>query len=220
MSTVESNDPALQPSVAAEFLALADLLESAAAKQWDTPSLCAGWRVREVVAHMTMPERYPEDKFMAELRRREFDFGRLSDEIASRDAGLPASDLLASLRSEVMQHWTPPGGGYHGALNHVVIHGLDMTVPLGVPRPSPDGTIRIVLDDLTSGGIHQHFGTSIEGRSLQATDLAWSYGSGQALHGRATDLALVLCGRTLPAGRIKGKPLQKATQTTADNTGR
>jgi len=202
-----TDDTDLQPVVAAEFLALADLLGSATQAQWNTPSLCAGWRVREVIAHMTMAARYPEDKFMAELRRCEFDFGRLSNEIASRDAGLPTSELLANLRSEVMQHWTPPGGGYHGALNHVVIHGLDVTVPLGVPRRSPDDTIRIVLDDLTTGGVHQHFGTSIEGRSLQATDLDWSYGSGPALHGKAEDLALLLCSRTVPAGRIEGEPL-------------
>jgi len=106
-----------------------------------------------------------------------------------------------------MQHWTPPGGGYHGALNDVVIHGLDVTVPLGVPRRSPEHTIRIVLDDLTTGGVHHHFGTSIEGRSLQTTDLNWSYGSGPALRGKAGDLALLLCGRTIPAGRIEGKPL-------------
>ncbi len=136
-----TNDADLQPAVAAEFLALADLLDSATDAQWDTPSLCAGWRAREVIAHMTMAARYSEEEFMAELRRCDFDFSRLSNEIAARDAELPASELVASLRSEVMQHWTPPGGGWHGALNHVVIHGLDVTVPLGVPRRSPDATI-------------------------------------------------------------------------------
>ena len=101
----------------------------------------------------------------------------------------------------------PPGGGYHGALNHVVIHGLDVTMPLEVPRRSPDETIRVVLDDLTEGGGHAHFGTGIEGRSLQATDLDWSHGSGPALRGAAEDLALVICGRTVPAGRLEGKPI-------------
>jgi uncharacterized protein (TIGR03083 family) len=202
-----TNDADLQPAVAAEFLALADLLDSATEAQWDTPSLCAGWRVREVIAHMTMAARYSEEEFMAELRRCDFDFSRLSNEIAARDAELPASDLVASLRSEVMQHWTPPGGGRHGAVNHVVIHGLDVTVPLGVPRRSPDATIRVVLDDLTAGGVHAHFGTSIEGRSLHVTDLDWSYGSGPVLHGPAEYFALVLCGRTIPDGRLEGKPL-------------
>ena len=202
-----NDDDDLQSAVAAEFLALAGLLGSATEAQWDTPSLCAGWRVREVIAHMTMAARYSEEEFMAELRRCEFDFGRLSNEVAARDAELPASELVASLRSEVMQHWTPPGGGWHGALNHVVIHGLDVTVPLGVPRRSPDATIRVVLDDLTAGGVQAHFGTSIEGRSLQATDLDWSYGSGQALRGPAEYLALVMCGRSVPEGRLEGEPL-------------
>jgi uncharacterized protein (TIGR03083 family) len=204
-----TDDASLQPAVAAEFLALADLLESATDAQWDTPSLCEGWRVREVVAHMTMAARYPEDKFMAELRRCDFDFGRLSNEIASRDAGLPPAELVASLRSDTMQHWVPPGGGYHGALNHVVIHGLDITVPLGVPRRSTDETIRIVLDELTRGHVHVRFGTNIDGRWLQATDLDWSYGSGPMLRGAAEDLALMLCGRALPPERIEGEPLSQ-----------
>jgi uncharacterized protein (TIGR03083 family) len=202
-----TNDADLQPAVAAEFVALADLLAAATEAQWDTPSLCAGWRVREVVAHMTMAARYAEDQFMAELRRFDFDFGRLSNEIADRDAALPADELVANLRSDVMAQWMPPGGGYHGALNHVVIHGLDITVPLGVPRRSPDDTIRIILDDLTRGDVHERFGTSIEGRSLQATDIDWSYGSGPPLRGKAEDLAVVLCGRVLPAGRLDGEPL-------------
>jgi uncharacterized protein (TIGR03083 family) len=202
-----NDDAGLQPAVAAEFVALAGLLESATEAQWDTPSLCAGWRVREVIAHMTMAARYSEEEFMAELRRYEFDFGRLSDEVAARDAELPASELVACLRSEVMRHWTPPGGGWHGALNHVVIHGLDVTVPLGVPRRSPDATILVVLDDLTAGGVQARFATSIEGRSLQATDLDWSYGSGPALRGPAELLAVVMCGRKVPGGRLEGEPL-------------
>jgi uncharacterized protein (TIGR03083 family) len=70
---------------------LTSLICSGTETQWDTPSLCAGWRVREVIAHMTMAARYPQDQFMAELRRCDFDFGRLSNEIASRDAELPLS---------------------------------------------------------------------------------------------------------------------------------
>jgi uncharacterized protein (TIGR03083 family) len=211
MTTPPATDDAhLQPTVAAEFTSLADLLAAASDAQWDTPSLCEGWRVREVVAHMTMAARYSEEQFMTELRRCDFDFTRLSNEVAGRDASLPAAELVANLRSDVMQRWIPPGGGYHGALNHVVIHGLDVTVPLGVPRRSPDNTIRVVLDDLTAGGGHAHFGTVIDGRHLQASDLDWSHGSGPLLRGAAGDLALAMCGRAVPAGRVRGKPLQRA----------
>jgi uncharacterized protein (TIGR03083 family) len=205
-----TDDAHLQPVVAAEFISLADLLAAASPSQWDTPSLCEGWRVREVIAHMTMAARYSEAEFMAELQRCEFDFTRLSNEVASRDASLPAEELVANLRSDVMQHWAPPGGGYHGALNHAVIHGLDVTVPLGAPRQPPDATIRVVLDDLAQGGGHAHFGTVIDGRRLEASDLDWSHGSGPVLRGAAEDLALAMCGRAVPAGRLDGEPLKRS----------
>jgi len=54
-------DAQLQPAVAAEFASLADLLAAATDAQWDTPSMCEGWRVREVVAHLTMAARYSEE---------------------------------------------------------------------------------------------------------------------------------------------------------------
>ncbi len=132
-----ADDAHLQPAVAAEFASLAGLLAAATDAQWDTPSMCRGWRVREVVAHMTMPARYSEEEFNTGFWRCGFDFTRLSNEMASRDASLQADQLVAGLRSGIMQRWTPPGGGYHGALTHVVIHGLDVTVPLGGPRCSP-----------------------------------------------------------------------------------
>jgi uncharacterized protein (TIGR03083 family) len=202
-----TDDASLQPLVAAECLALAAVLEGLTEDDWEIPSLCEGWRVREVVAHLTMPSRYDEDAFMAELHARDFDFGRASNEIAARDAELPTVQLLACLRSDALLHWTPPGGGYHGALNHAVIHGLDVTVPLEVERRPPDETMRTVLDDLTVGGVHAHFGTSITGRRLEASDLDWSHGSGRVLRGPAAELALLLCGRAVTPGRVTVEPL-------------
>jgi uncharacterized protein (TIGR03083 family) len=205
--TEPADDAYLQPTVAAELTSLANLLDKASNAQWDTASLCAGWRVREVVAHMTMAARYPQEQFMAELQRCGFDFTRLSNEIAARDANLPSGELIANLRSEVMQHWAPPGGGYHGALNHAVIHGLDVTVPLGAPRLAPDETIRVILEDLTGGDVNARFGMDIAGRHLQATDLDWSFGAGPMLRGPAADLALAICGRSVAPGRLEGAPL-------------
>jgi uncharacterized protein (TIGR03083 family) len=208
--TEQTDDAYLQPAVAAEFGRLADLLDAASDAQWDTPSLCAGWRVREVIAHLTMAARYSEEEFMAELQRCGFDFTRLSNEIAARDASLPADELIKNLRSEVMRHWAPPGGGYHGALNHVVIHGLDVTVPLGVPRLAPDETMEVILDDLTQGDGTVRFGVEFAGRRLQATDLDWSFAAGPVLRGAAADLALAICGRSVPPGRLEGAPLARA----------
>ena len=194
----------LEAAVAAEFLALAELLDGLADDAWDTPSLCAGWRVREVAAHLSMPVRYSPEEFHAKLRECGGDFTRLSDRVAFSDAALPTDVLVGNLRDEMMHRWVPPGGGPMGALNHVVIHGLDVTVPLDQSRRPPEETIRAVLDDLTKGGTHAHFGVSLAGLSLRATDMEWSFGSGTPVTGPAADLALFLCGRTLPDGRAEG----------------
>jgi uncharacterized protein (TIGR03083 family) len=195
----------LQPLVAGTFFALAELLDAMPAERWDIASLCEGWRVREVVAHVTMPARYSQEAFMAELREDDFDFSRLSNRIASRDATLPTSELIANLRDDALHRWTPPDGGYHGALNHVVIHSLDITVPLGESRCASDTATRTALDDLTAGGGNAHFGTDIRGRGLHATDIDWSYGSGPQLSGPAGELAAQICGRTVPTGRLRGE---------------
>ena len=193
----------LRAAVTTEFTGLADLLDSLPEAGWDTPSLCAGWRVREVVAHMTMPVRYSPAQFVAELQACDGDFTRLSNVVASRDAALPVGELIGNLRDDALHGWTPPGGGARGALNHVVIHGLDVTVPLGAGRRPPDETLRAVLDDLTRGGTHAHFGFDLTGHRLRATDLDWSFGSGRPISGAAQDLALLVCGRTLPPGRVQ-----------------
>jgi uncharacterized protein (TIGR03083 family) len=200
--TTTLTDSDLQRRTANELVALADVLDAVPPAQWDAPSLCTGWRVREVIAHLTMPARYTSERFMAELAAHDFDFGRLSDAVAARDAGLPTAELIANLRSETLQHWAPPEGGQRGALNHVVVHSLDVTVPLAARRREDAQTMRVVLDDLTAGGVHAHFGTAIDGRRLEATDVDWSYGSGPVLRGPAHHLVLALCGRAVPGWQL------------------
>jgi uncharacterized protein (TIGR03083 family) len=188
-------DDQLQLLVADAYLRLADLLDSMPADAWDRPSLCELWRVREVVAHVTMPARYDEAAFMAELKADNYDFGQLSNRIAARDGALATDQLLADLRNERLHQWQPPGGGAAGALNHAVVHGLDVTVPLGAQRCCTDDAIRAVLGGLTVGGTHEHFGTDISGRTFVATELDWRYGSGPEVRGTAADIALQMCGR-------------------------
>ncbi len=136
---------------------------------------------------------------MAELKQDEFDFTRLSNRIAARDAEFPAAQLVADLRAQRLHEWQPPGGGPEGALNHAVVHGLDVTVPLGAQRRCSDDAIRLVLDQLTVGGVHGHFGTDISGRRFEATDIPWSFGRGETFRAPSERIALQICGRQLPS---------------------
>src|SRR5690606_39088317 len=115
-------------------------------EQWDAPTLCDGWRVREVVAHTTMPFRTSLGRTLVELVKARGDVNRMADRCARRDAAeLTAEKLLASLRHNIAHRWAPPGGGVHGALSHEVIHGLDITVGLGLDRRVPLARVAAVL---------------------------------------------------------------------------
>ena len=198
-----SDGPELATAIAEEYLALAELLASSPAAVWEAPSLCAGWRTREVVAHVTMPTRYSTPQFMAELEAVDGDFGRLSNLVATRDAELPIDRLLDDLRSPLLHAWQPPGGGGEGALTHCVIHGLDIIEAVPLERKIPEASVRAVLDLLSAPGHPELFGVELSGVRLQADDMAWSLGAGDVVSGTGQALVLVLSGRCLPPGRLR-----------------
>jgi uncharacterized protein (TIGR03083 family) len=201
----------LMPTITAERRAFGDVLSGLAGSDWDAASLCSGWRVREVVAHMTMPFRYPAPRFLAELVRSRGNFARMSDRVARRDAQAPVGTLLAGWLTNVDNRWQPPGGGLKGALTHDVVHGLDITIPLGIEHPVSEATLRVVLDNATSPLNLKHFGMDLSGTRLEADDLDWAFGEGEPLHGAARHLLMVLMDRRLPAGVLSGAQTARFT---------
>ncbi|WP_438485526.1 maleylpyruvate isomerase family mycothiol-dependent enzyme [Streptomyces sp. S186] len=196
----------IRAAIAAERRELADMLDALTPEQWDAPSLCAGWRVREVAAHMSLGFRYSLPKVAAELIKARGSLHRMTDRCARRDAAaLPPAALAAALRDNAHHPWTPPVGGLASALGHDVVHGLDIAVPLGLDRRVPEDRLRILLAGITPRGA-KFFGADLDGVALHADDLDWSYGTGAPLRGAAQDLLLVAFGRKLPPGRLHGEP--------------
>lgn len=196
----------------AERTDLAEVLAGLRPEQWDAPTLCEGWRVREVVAHTTLPFRAAMWRWALDLARARGDFNRMSDRCARRDAAAMSADrLLEQLRENVAHPWTPPGGGAAAALSHEVIHGLDITVALGLGRVVPPERLSLVLGGLAPRNV-AFFGADLNGAELEATDLDWSYGTGEPVRGRAQDLLLVICGRRLPAGHLEGPAAARFTR--------
>ncbi|HWM99532.1 MAG TPA: maleylpyruvate isomerase family mycothiol-dependent enzyme [Streptosporangiaceae bacterium] len=203
----------IRDMIAAQRAELAEVLAGLPAPSWDEPTLCAGWRVREVVAHITMPFRYGRGRFGLELAKSRGRFNEMADRVARRDAaGMSPADLTGAVRSNVGHPWKPPGGGFTGALAHDLIHGLDITVPLGLDRPVPEERLRPVLPGSLADRSVRFFGVDLDGIELRAADMDWTLGSGTPLEGTAADLLLVLSGRTLPPGRLTGEPGARFTQ--------
>jgi uncharacterized protein (TIGR03083 family) len=205
-------DTDIRRAIAAERRELAEVLAGLPDDAWDAPTLCAGWRVREVVAHMTMPFRLSAARFFAYLIAARGDFDRMADRRARADAAvLSPRELTAALRDNAEHPWKPPGGGPEAPLAHDVTHGLDITVALGLDRHVPADRIRLVLAGADSPRAVRYFGVDLAGVRLSATDLDWTYGTGTPVSGTAQDLLLVLSGRTLPAGHLDGTPSARFT---------
>jgi hypothetical protein len=133
-------------------------------------------------------------------------FHKMADRCARHDATASPDELTAALGDNATHPWKPPGAGLDAALTHDVIHGLDITTPLGIDLYVPEATLRTVLTTITSPASRKHFGVDLDGIELHAEDIDWSYGTGPPLIGTAQNLALILCGRTLAAGQLRGEP--------------
>ncbi|MGF7121811.1 maleylpyruvate isomerase family mycothiol-dependent enzyme [Rhodococcus sp. AG1013] len=209
----ETTDASIQAMIAAERGEMADLLAALPADLWNRQTLCEGWRVREVIAHTTMPYRYSTPRIVLGIVMAGGNFNRFSDRAARRDAEAVASDRLVScLRENVHHPWKPPGGGFAGALSHDVIHGLDITVGLGLDRQVPLERLQLVLDGVTPKNL-KYFGVDLDGVELRATDLDFTLGSGSPVTGSAQDVLLAVSGRKLPPGHLHGVQAHRFTRS-------
>lgn len=179
----------------AERERLAGLFGDLTPEQWDAASLCDGWRVREVVAHMTMPFRTKPLKVMGGLVRARFSFNRYADRDArSAAAAMSEAELVGLLRRNIDHPWQPPGGGQAGALSHDVIHGLDVTEPLGLP-PAPVERLALVLGSTRPRQL-KYFGVDLGGTRLTASDSGVSIGDGpNVVEMTSKEMLLVVTGR-------------------------
>ncbi|MEU0110967.1 MULTISPECIES: maleylpyruvate isomerase family mycothiol-dependent enzyme [unclassified Streptomyces] len=191
----------VRAEIAAERRELADVLDGLTDHQWDAPTLCSGWRVREVAAHMSMGFRYSYGRTALELARSQGNLHRMTDRVARRDAAvLTPHELAAALRDNAHHPWRPPVGGPAAALGHDVIHGSDITVALGIGRQVPMERLRIVLETVKPSTL-RFFRANLGDVELRATDLEWSYGRGTQVARPAQELLLLAYGRRLPAVR-------------------
>jgi uncharacterized protein (TIGR03083 family) len=191
---MSSTQTDLMPHVRAERERLAGLLAGLQDHEWDSQSLCRGWRIREVVAHLTMPFRTSLPSLVVGLVAAGFSFDRYADRAARRDAArMPADELLAALLANVANPWQPPGGGPAGALSHDVIHGLDITEPLGLPSP-PVERVALVLNNANPRSL-SYFGVDLAGIQLRGADADVRIGAGRPVEMPVKDILLAITGR-------------------------
>ena len=123
-------------TIDAERLSMADLFDDLSEAEWQTPSLCAGWRVRDVAAHLTLAHTGLLAGTVALVRARGGP-NRMIRDSAVRQARLPVERYPVALRGMVGSRRTAPFLTPFEPLVDVLVHGQDIAVPLGRTRPMP-----------------------------------------------------------------------------------
>ncbi|MET8626846.1 maleylpyruvate isomerase family mycothiol-dependent enzyme [Kitasatospora sp. NPDC004669] len=200
----------IREQIAAERRELAGVFTGFTAEQWNSPSLCDGWRVREVAAHVSTGFRHSRARTAWELARSGGNIHRMADRVARRDAAaLTDRELSAALADHARHPWRPPVGGRIAGLAHDAVHGLDITVALGMPARLPLPRAAALLGAVSARSV-RFFGARLEGVRLRATDVEWSYGEGRSVvEGRAEHLLLVAYGRRVPRGLLAGEGAER-----------
>ncbi|MFC7455755.1 maleylpyruvate isomerase family mycothiol-dependent enzyme [Brachybacterium sp. GCM10030267] len=104
--------------------------------QWQAPSLCRGWSVHDVLAHLLDTARTGKLGFAASMVRAKGDFDRANENGVRRSRHDQPEQTLAAFRAASHLERIPPA---HRAtrLVEAIVHGEDIRRPLGITGNYP-----------------------------------------------------------------------------------
>jgi uncharacterized protein (TIGR03083 family) len=195
-------------------LAIADLLEGLSPEQWESPSLCAEWRIRDVAAHVSMVGLPPTTgQLLRDGVRVRGNFHRLNTVMTRKRAARSTEQLVADLRLHAASRKLPAVTNQSNILFDVLVHAQDIAVPLGLELDTPPEAARDGATRVWSMGWPFWAKRHLRGLRLTATDVDWSAGSGADVHGPIQALLLLVTGRTATAApRLSGEGTAQLTR--------
>ncbi|GAA3506885.1 maleylpyruvate isomerase family mycothiol-dependent enzyme [Streptomyces showdoensis] len=192
------------PLVHAERAALVEDLAALDDEQWLKESLCTGWTVHDVAAHLVDTALTTRIGFLLGLARARFDFDRHNAVGVARRRGEDPRETLRRLRGVATRTSTPPAP-LDSRLVEEVVHGEDIRRPLGLRRRYPTAVVTraLLLQTRTpaSFGGAKELVTRVR---LTATDTELAVGAGPAVTGPALSLLLAVSGRRVALDDLSG----------------
>jgi uncharacterized protein (TIGR03083 family) len=189
-------------TIHAERKALAADLDGLSEKQWDSPSLCEGWTVRDVLAHMTGTAEMTPGKFFAKIISSGFSLTKLQAKDIQRVEA--TGDTLAAFKAAMGNTGAPPGPTMTW-LGETLVHGDDIRRPLGIKYDYPAEAAAAVADSYKTSNLVMGAKKRIAGLKLVATDTNWSHGEGPEVTGKMIDLLMALAGRKAAVSSLSGE---------------
>jgi uncharacterized protein (TIGR03083 family) len=191
----------------AERKALAGDLGGLSAAQWDTPSLCGGWTVRDALAHMTATAKMTPPLFIGKMVTSGFSFEKIQAAgIAAERGGTPA-ETLARFAAEVDSSKHPPGPN-DSWLGEVLVHAEDIRRPLGIAHAYPIPAAVQVANFYQGSNLLIGAKSRIAGLRLRATDADWRHGDGPEVAGPIMALVMAMTGRGAALADLSGAGLE------------
>lgn len=193
--------------VHAERAALIEHLAPLDDKQWDHPSLCDGWTVHDVVAHLIDTARTTRLGFVSGLIRARFDFDRQNARGVERERGASPQETLERLRQVASRRSGPPAP-LDTRLVEEVVHGEDIRRPLGLAHSyQPEAVVRSLRLQARTAASFGGAKERIAGVQLAPTDADLSLGDGPQVRGTALSLLLAISGRPRALDELDGPGL-------------
>ncbi|HWH01671.1 MAG TPA: maleylpyruvate isomerase family mycothiol-dependent enzyme [Pilimelia sp.] len=191
---------------------LADLMEDLSEAEWRTPSLCTGWTVREVAAHLTLAHTGPLPAIVA-LIRAGGSFNRMIRDTAIRQARLPVHEYPRRLRAMVGSRRTAPFITALEPMIDVLCHAQDIARPIGRPYPMPTAPAAAAADRIWAQPFPFRAQRRLRGFELAATDAPWRAGAGLRVEGPISALLLLVSGRLAAVAELAGPGAAKLAET-------
>ncbi|MER7605677.1 maleylpyruvate isomerase family mycothiol-dependent enzyme [Nocardioides sp. NPDC127503] len=192
------------PVVHAEREALIRDLGTLTPGQWETPSLCVGWSVHDVLAHMIDVATTTRMGFVRRMIAARGDFDLDNQAGVDRERAEDPAETLAAFRRVAGRTATPPAP-LATRLVEEFAHGEDIRRPLGLQRDYPVEHVATALGYLAKTS--QKWGGGKERAErvrLVATDADTVIGTGPEVRGTAIALVLALSGRPVASGELTG----------------
>ena len=173
---------------------LRDLLAGLGPEQWSTPSLCAGWSVKDVVAHMLSYEELGARQLAERFVRGRLSVDRVNDIGLREYSTRTPAELIGLLDDHLDPAGLTAGMGGAIALTDGMIHQQDIRRPLALPRTIPAErlvpALRTALFAPTLLGV-----VRVRDVRLVATDLDWTFGRGPEVRGTGEAILMTVAGR-------------------------
>jgi uncharacterized protein (TIGR03083 family) len=191
------------PVVHAERRALAADLAGLLPEQWQSPSLCAGWSIHDVLAHLVATAKETPPGFLVGMVRSGFRIDRFTAKrIVEERSGGPAA-TLAAFRAVETATSAPPGPKLSW-LGEALVHAEDIRRPLGIRHDYPLAAVTEVTSFYAGSNVLIGGKRRVAGVRLTATDTDWSHGDGPVVEGPAVALMLATTGRRAALDELAG----------------